>query len=89
LNTAPTPVVTAQPTSAARSSGIFGSIFTTLSTDSVAYSAITPQPEKMLSGLPSLSFTRGVPSGGVSSALPCSMHSTGRPAEQKRHLPHM
>jgi hypothetical protein len=32
------PVVTAQPTSAARSSGIFGSIFTTLSTDSVAYS---------------------------------------------------
>src|SRR5258706_287958 len=89
LNTAPTPVVTAQPTSAARSSGIFGSIFTTLSTESVAYSAITPQPEKMLSGLPSLSFVRGVPSGGVTSALPCSMHSTGRPAEQKRHLPHV
>ena len=33
LNTAPTPVVTAQPTSAARSSGIFGSIFTRLSTE--------------------------------------------------------
>jgi hypothetical protein len=31
LNTAPTPVVTAQPTSAALSSGIFGSILTTFS----------------------------------------------------------
>ena len=89
LNTAPTPVVTAQPTSAARSRGIFGSILTRLSTDRVAYSAITPQPEKMPSGLPARSFTRGVPSGGVVSALPCSTHSTGRPLEQKRHLPHM
>ena len=89
LKTAPTPVVTAQPTSAARSRGIFASILTTLSVDSVAYSAITPQPEKTLSGLPAASLTRGVPSGGVVSALPCSTHSTGRPPAQKRHLPHM
>ncbi|MNC95116.1 hypothetical protein D3C83_121510 [compost metagenome] len=59
------------------------------STDIVAYSAMTPQPEKMLSGLPALSRVRGVPSSGVSSALPCSVHSTGRPAEQNRHFPHM
>ena len=30
-----------------------------------------------------------VPASGVVSALPCSMHSTGLPATQKRHLPHM
>jgi hypothetical protein len=89
LNTAPTPVVTAQPTSAARSSGIFGSIFTRLSTCMVAYSAITPQPEKMLTGLPLASRVRSVPSGSVLTALPCSMHSTGRPPTQKRHSPHM
>ena len=89
LNTAPTPVVTAQPTSAARSNGIVGSILTRLSTCSVAYSAITPQPEKTLSGAPFESFVRSVPSGSVVSAFPCSRHSTGLPAEQKRHLPHM
>ena len=89
LNTAPTPVVTPQPTSAAQSSGIFGSILIRFSADTVAYSAIAPQPEKMLSGAPAASCTRGVPSSGVVSALPCSRHSTGRPATQKRHLPHM
>ena len=89
LNTAPTPVVTAQPTSAARSNGIFGSILTRLSTCMVAYSAITPQPEKMLSGWPLASRVRTVPSGSVVIALPCSIHSTGRPAEQNRHLPHI
>jgi hypothetical protein len=35
----------------------------------VAYSAITPQPEKTLSGLPPASFVRKVPSGSVVSAL--------------------
>src|SRR5919197_6512969 len=89
LKTAPTPVVTPQPTSAARSSGIFGSIFTRLSTCTVAYSAMTPQPENTLSGLLRASCVRSVPSGSVVSALPCSMQSTGRPLEQKRHLPHM
>src|SRR3972149_1702334 len=89
LNTAPTPVVTAQPTSAARSSGTFGSIFTTLSTDSVAYSAITPQPEKMLSGLPSLSCVQAI--------LDSAAVGTGVWQEilkhvsnfAGRHLPHM
>ncbi len=89
LNTAPTPVVTPQPTSAAQSSGIFGSILIRFSAETVAYSAIAPQPEKMPSGSPRASRTRGVPSSGVVSALPCSRHSTGRPAAQKRHLPHM
>ena len=89
LNTAPTPVVTAQPTSAARSSGTAGSIFTRLSTCSTAYSAITPQPENTLSGFPPASRVRTLPSGSVVSALPCSRHSTGRPAAQKRHSPHM
>src|SRR5258708_31325128 len=89
LNTATTPVVTAQPTRAARSYGIFGSIFTRLSTCSVAYPAITPQPENTLSGFPLASRVRTVPSGSVAIALPCSRHSTGRPSEQKRHLPHM
>jgi hypothetical protein len=55
----------------------------------VAYSAITPHPEKMLSGAPFASRVRRLPSGSVVIALPCSMHSTGRPPEQKRHLPHM
>src|SRR5919108_1676033 len=89
LKTAPTPVVTPQPTRAARSSGILGSILTRLSTCTVAYSAITPQPEKTFTGLPRASCVRTVPSGSVVSALPCSMQSTGRPLEQKRHLPHM
>ena len=89
LNTAPTPVVTAQPTRAARSSGMPLSIFTRLSTDSVAYSAITPQPENTDTGLPAASLVRSVPSGSVVRALPCSTHSTGRPPEQKRHWPHM
>src|SRR3954468_21856433 len=89
LNTAPTPVVTAQPTSAARSNGIFGSIFTRLSTCNVAYSAITPQPEKMLTELPFSSRVRRVPSGSVVIALPCSIHSNSRPREQDRHLPHI
>src|SRR3954466_13723362 len=89
LNTAPTPVVTPQPTSAAHSAGIFGSTLIKFSTETVAYCAIAPQPEKMLSGAPLPSCARGEPSSGVVSALPCSRHSTGRPETQKRHLPHM
>jgi len=89
LNTAPTPVVTPQPTSAAHSNGILGSTLMRFSADTVAYSAIAPQPEKMLSGSPFASCTRGVPSSGVVRALPCSRQSTGRPDTQKRHLPHM
>jgi hypothetical protein len=89
LKTAPTPVVTPQPTSAAQSSGILGSILIRFSADTVAYSAIEPQPEKMLSGSPRASRTRGVPSSGVVSAFPCSRQSTGRPETQKRHLPHI
>src|SRR5882762_3757491 len=89
LNTAPTPVVTPQPTSAAHSAGILGSVFIKFSADTVAYSAIAPQPEKMLSAAPLPSCTRGEPSSGVVSALPCSRHSTGRPETQKRHLPHI
>src|SRR6267143_627254 len=69
LITAPTPVVTAQPTSAARSSGIFGSMLTRLSPWTVAYSAMTPQPEKTLSGAPRASRVRSVPSGSVVIAL--------------------
>src|SRR5688500_7253 len=88
LHTAPTPVVTPQPTSAAQSSGIFGSILIRFSADTVAYCAIEPQPEKMPSAAPLASRAREVPSRGVVSALPCSRHSTGRPATQNRHLPH-
>src|SRR5438477_11324318 len=87
LNTAPTPVVTPQPTSAATSSGIFASILIRFSADTVAYSAIAPQPEKMPRGLPEPSCARGFPASGVVSAFPCSRHGTGRPATQKRHLP--
>jgi hypothetical protein len=65
LTAAPTPVITPQPISAALSSGIAASIRTTLSTCSVAYSAITPQPEKILSGLPAVSLKRVLPSGRV------------------------
>src|SRR5918998_250564 len=89
LKTAPTPVVTPQPTSAAQSSRILGSILIRFSAETVAYSAIDPQPEKMPRGAPLASRARGVPSRGVVSALPCSRHSTGRPATQNRHLPHM
>ena len=89
LNTAPTPVVTPQPTSAAHSNGIFASTLIRFSAETVAYSAMAPQPEKMLSGAPLASCTRGEPSSGVVSALPCSRQSTGRPETQKRHLPHI
>src|ERR1700761_6649836 len=51
LVTAPNPVMTLQPTRAARSRGTVGSIFTTLSTCSVAYSDMTPQPQKTFSEL--------------------------------------
>ena len=44
LTTAPTPVSTAQPNSAASSSGTLESIFTSECRDSVAYSANTEQP---------------------------------------------
>ena len=44
LTTAPTPVSTAQPNSAASSSGTSGSILTTEWRDTVAYSANTEQP---------------------------------------------
>ena len=57
--------------------------------DGGVLSSIAPQPEKMLSGLPAVSWVRCLPASGVVSALPCSRHSTGRPATQKRHLPHM
>src|SRR5437868_14606686 len=89
LNTAPTPVVTPQPTSAAHSAGIFGSTLIRFSAETVAYSAIAPQPEKILSDAPFASCTRGEPAGAVVSALPCSRQCTGRPDTQKRHLPHM
>ena len=44
LTTAPTPVSTAQPNSAASASGSSGSIFTSERRDTVAYSANAEQP---------------------------------------------
>src|SRR4029079_17546278 len=69
LLAAPTPVVTAQPTSAARSAGTLGSYLTRLRSCITAYSAITPTPENTLSGLPLASLVRSVPSSIVESAL--------------------
>ena len=69
--TAPKPVITAQPTSAARSAGTFGSYLTRLRSCITAYSAITPTPENTLSALPAASRVRCVPSNIVYSALPC------------------
>jgi hypothetical protein len=82
LMTAPTPVMTPQLISAALSSGTAGSTFTTLSTCSVAYSAMTPQPEKMESALPARSRVRSVPSGSVVAAFAAWSHNCGRPVWQ-------
>src|SRR5262249_51454126 len=65
LMAAPTPVVTPQPTSAARSAGTLESYFTRLRSCTTAYSAITPTPENTLSGLPAASRVRLVPSSMV------------------------
>jgi hypothetical protein len=65
LTAAPKPVMTPQAINAARSSGICRSIFTRLSACKVAYSAMTPQPQKTLSGDPAASNVRTLPSGKV------------------------
>ena len=82
LNTAPTPVITPQLISAACASGMPGAIFTTLSTCIVAYSAITPQAEKIFSGLPWASRVRRLPSGSAMIALAPTSHKCGRPVTQ-------
>ena len=89
LIAAPTPVMTPQPTSAQRSSGVSSVIFTTLSVCSVAYSAITPQPEKTLSRPPAASLVRTLPSGSVHAAFAAWSHSCGRPVTHQRQRPHM
>jgi len=82
LTAAPTPVITPQPISAARSSGTSRAIFTTLSACSVATSASTPQPLKTFRGWPWASLTRVLPSGSVQAALAAWSHSCGRPLWQ-------
>ena len=51
LTTAPTPVSTAQPNSAASSSGSSGSILTSERRETVAYSANAEHAEVMVDGL--------------------------------------
>jgi hypothetical protein len=69
LKAAPTPVITPHAIKQAGSSGMAASIFTTLSTCSVANSAITPQPENTESGWLSVSKLRTLPSGSVVKVL--------------------
>ena len=79
LSAAPTPVITAQPTIAALSMPMLGSVLITLSRCSVAYSAITPTPAKWFSVLPFESLRRLVPSGSVVVALAETSQRAGRP----------
>ena len=82
LSAAPAPVITAQPTIAALSMPIEGSILITLSRCSVAYSVITPTPAKWLSVAPFESLKRLVPSGSVIVALADTSQSCGLPITQ-------
>ena len=76
------PVITPQPTSAAERSGASAAILIRLRVSSVAYSAITPQPEKMPSGWPWASVVRSAPLGRVVRVRAPSSHSAGRPMVQ-------
>ncbi len=82
LTAAPTPVITPQAINAARSSGMLWSILTTLSMCTVAYSAMTPQPQNTLRSLPAESRVRTVPSGSVNNAFNDCTQSCGRPVWQ-------
>ena len=82
LHTAPQPVITPQPISAQRSSGTVSTIFTTLVSCSVAYSAITPQAAITLSGCPWASRVRSLPPGSAATAVLPTSHSCGRPVLQ-------
>ena len=73
---------TPQETSAQQSSATSWPILTRLSTCSVAYSAITPQPEKTFSGWPAASRVRTLPSGSVKSVFAAWSHNCGRPVTQ-------
>ena len=76
------PVITPQPTSAAERRGTSAAILIRLRVSSVAYSAITPQPENTPSGRPCASLVRKPPPGRVVKVLAPSSHSAGRPMVQ-------
>ena len=75
-------VITPQLTRQALSSGIAWSILTTLSTASVATSAITPQAAKTLKASPAADRKRGVAPGAASALRAGWSHSCGRPVAQ-------
>src|SRR5258707_164153 len=82
LVAAQNPVITPQPTSAACCSGASWGIRIRLRAESVAYSAMTPQPEKTLSGAPAVSVVRRSPVGNVYSVFAPTSQSAGRPIVQ-------
>src|SRR5262245_12981875 len=90
LTTAPTPVSTAQPNSAAWSSGSSGSILTIDRRDTVAYSANADTPRWWLTGSP-LRFSRFAPESSVPLVLAAApgSQSAGRPSEQGSQWPQL
>ena len=82
LTTAPTPVSTAQPKSAASSSGrSFGSTFTAERRETTAYSANAEQPMWWFTGLPSPLKMRRSPESSVPAVFETTpgSHSAGPP----------
>jgi hypothetical protein len=85
LNTAPAPVVTAQPSSAARSSGMSGLIATQAFSCTSIISASAERLSIWCTGVPSARARRG----GVPFArrVPLPMHSAMRPVRQNSQVP--